>query len=293
MKNSRLKNKFPNSFKYLSFRPIINWSLVLGKKGPLIISYLLANKYIKEGKYITATEVNKVLAFSGIKITQNIFDEILSEPRIKFSNLDSNTIRSNKFLESIGTVRGKIQVPGVYIWTHISYRDMYVGSSSGLARRLIGYFNNTHKDTGKLIPLIKKEGINAFTLEVIPLISNYTINQEISLEQYFLLHSEFNLNTLKVVNDFSGAISKLLYMYTKDFSNLIYYSHVQEDFIFKLKIHHNIFSNSLKKGGIYLGKDIFYDKPIVGAKENNMSVEDINIMLDKDRLEEKNVKKNY
>ena len=62
---------------------------------------------------------------------------------------------------------------------------MYVGSSSVLARRLIGYFNNTHKDTGKLIPLIKKEGVNAFNLEVIPLINNYIKNQELSLEQYF------------------------------------------------------------------------------------------------------------
>jgi len=70
---------------------------------------------------------------------------------------------------------------------------MYVGSSSQLARRLIGYFNNTHKTTGKLIPLIKREGIGAFQLQVIPLIDLYTVNQEISLEQYFLLHSKFNL----------------------------------------------------------------------------------------------------
>lgn len=87
---------------------------------------------------------------------------------------------------------------------------MYVGSSSILARRLIGYFNNTHKNTGKLIPLIKKEGINAFSLEIIPLTEDYIINQEISLEQYFLLHSKFNLNVLKVVNDISGARSKPL-----------------------------------------------------------------------------------
>ena len=41
---------------------------------------------------------------------------------------------------------------------------MYVGSSSSLARRLIGYFNSTHKETDKLIPLIKKEGISTFNL---------------------------------------------------------------------------------------------------------------------------------
>jgi hypothetical protein len=87
----------------------------LGKKGPTRVSYLLANKYIKKGKNITADMVNKVLAFSDIKITQDMLDKILSRSRIKFSNLNSNTIRSLKFLESIGTVRGKLHVPGVYI----------------------------------------------------------------------------------------------------------------------------------------------------------------------------------
>jgi len=60
-------------------------------------------------------------------------------------------------------------------------------------------------------------------------------------------------------------------MYTKDFSELIYSSHIQEDFIFKLRIHHSIFTNSLKTGAIYLDKYIFTDKPIVGVKESNMS----------------------
>jgi len=267
-----------------------NWSLILGKKGLMRVSNLLANTYIKEGKNITADKVNKVLAFSDIKITQNMLDKILSRPRIKFSNLDSDTIRSPKFLESIGTIRGKLQVPGVYIWRHLSSNDMYVGSSSMLARRLIGYFNNTHKNTGKLIPLIKKEGISAFNLEVIPLTEDYVINQELSLEQYFLLHSKFNLNVIKVVNDFSGARSKPLYMYTKDFAELIYSSHIQEDFIFKLRIHHTIFTKSLNTGAIYLGKYVFTDKPVIGAKESNMSEEEINILLDKDKLEENNIK---
>ena len=79
-------------------------------------------------------------------------------------------------------------------------------------------------------------------------------------------------------------------MCTKDFSQLIYSSHIQEDFIFKLIIHHSTFSNSLKTGGIYLGKYIFIDKSVLGAKESNMSEEYINKMLDNDKLEKKNVK---
>lgn len=102
-----------------------------------------------------------------------------------------------------------------------------MGSSSTLARRLIGYFNCTHSTTGKLIPLIKKEGIGAFSLEVIPIRKLYTVNLELLLEQYFLLHSEFNLNTLRVVYNFSGARAKALYMYTSDKSEVIYSSHIQ------------------------------------------------------------------
>ncbi len=68
-------------------------------------------------------------------------------------------------------------------------------------------------------------------------------------------------------------------------SELIYSWNIQEDFIFKLKVHHSIFSNSLKTGAVYLGKYVFTDKPVVGAKESNMSETDINFILDKDRSE--------
>ena len=94
-----MKNKkFLNNFQFAYFSSKVNWPLVLGKKGPLNIAYLLANKYIKEERLITATEVNNVLFSSNIKITKNELDNLLNKPRLKFSNLDSNTIRSKKFL---------------------------------------------------------------------------------------------------------------------------------------------------------------------------------------------------
>ena len=266
----------------------LDWPLILGRTGDLLPAYRLAKKFIKQDKPITAAEVNEVLAFSNIKISQDMLDKILKRPRLEFSNLNVDTIRSDYFLKNIGTVRGNIQIPGVYIWTHLSTGDKYVGSSSTLARRLIGYFKGTHRDIGKLMHLIKDEGIGVFKLEVLPLIESYSINQELSLEQYFLLHSEFNLNTLRVVNNFSGARAKPLYMYTKDLSELIYYSDVQEDFIFKLRIHHTIITRSLKTGTYYLDKYVFTDKPILGVKENNYSIVEINKMLDKDRLEVQN-----
>jgi len=77
---------------------------------------------------------------------------------------------------------------------------MYVGSSCNLPRRLIGYFKGTHAECGKFIPLLKNDGLISFTLQVIPL-DNYNVeNIELIIEQYFLLSSKFNLNTLKVVN---------------------------------------------------------------------------------------------
>jgi hypothetical protein len=41
----------------------------------------LASKYIKQDKRITAEDVNKVLAFSKIKISQSMLDEILKRSK--------------------------------------------------------------------------------------------------------------------------------------------------------------------------------------------------------------------
>ena len=71
-------------------------------------AHRLANGYINKGKRITAVEVNKVLAFANITITQSKLDEILDRARLELSSLDSGTTRSNYFLQNIGTVRGKI-----------------------------------------------------------------------------------------------------------------------------------------------------------------------------------------
>jgi hypothetical protein len=93
----------------------VDWPEVLGRKGDQLPTHRLAKQYIDEGKPITAAEVNKVLAFADIKITQSKLKEILKGQRLEFLNLNSDTTRSDYFLQNIGTVRGKIQVPGVYI----------------------------------------------------------------------------------------------------------------------------------------------------------------------------------
>jgi hypothetical protein len=134
------------------------------------------------------------------------------------------------------------------------------------------------------------EGLDQFKLEVILITEHYFVNLELALEQYFLLHPEYNLNTLKLVNDFSGSRSKPIYMYNSDYSKLIYYSDITEEFIFKLGIHYNTLTRCLKNEELYLGKYRFSDKPVVTSIESDFSIKDINNILDIDRTNIQNAK---
>lgn len=160
-----------------------------------------------------------------------------------------------------------------------------MGSSTQLSRRLIGYIKGTHNEVGKFIPLLYKDGLKAFNLKVLILKEDYEPNLELLIEQYYLLQKEYNLNTLKIVNSIIGARSKALFMYNMDCTELIYSSSIQEDFIFNLGIHHSIFSDCLLTGELYLNKYKFTNELIDKAKNKDMSLEEVKIMLDNDRLE--------
>ena len=294
----------------------------------LIPAHKIALNIVEKRMAVTAEILSQVLSFSGLNITQESLDALVGSNRLVFTNLSLDTLNSSQFKDNLGTMRDR--VPGVYIWTHISTGNKYVGSSTQLARRLAGYFKGTHADAGKFLPLLYKEGLSAFNLEVIVLKNNYVVNHELFLEQYFLLHSEFNLNTLRVVNSILGARSKSLYMYTKDLSELIHSSSTQEEFIFKLNIHHSTFSKCLDTGSltpsslslwereegvtsvVLTTPEAFFEvnlvfttsksglgrlaapetkDPVPGAKVNNMSITQIKCLLDQDRLVEKDSKR--
>jgi len=254
-------------------------------------SYLLAMKYIRNNELIDAFKLNDLLSFANLSINQDLLDKILNKPVTTFINLKKDTMLSHDFLQNIGSIRNEKCLAGIYFWTHTSTGSMYVGSSRHLARRLIGYFKATHSNVGKFIPLLKKEGVNAFTLQVIPLNAEYYEFLELIIEQYFLLQPRFNLNTLKVVNKISGARSKSLYMYNKDFSKLIYSSSNQEEFIFKLKIHHSIITDSMNTGSLYLNKYVFTNQPVFSAVSTNLSLDNVLTLLEKERLNYKKPRK--
>jgi hypothetical protein len=58
------------------------------------------------------------------------------------------------------------------------------------------------EDSGLLLPLIKKEGFDKFSLGILVMPPPKLANNDyfLFLEQYYLLHESFNLNTQRIVN---------------------------------------------------------------------------------------------
>ncbi len=135
-----------------------------------------------------------------------------------------------------------------------------------------------------LIPLLKKEGLKNFSLQVFPFYKNYIKRSEIVLEQYYLLDSSFTLNTIRVANNPSGSNSKSLYLYNRDMTILYFFSTKQIDFIRTLNVHHTTFSKHLENGTYYLGKYLFLRVPVLTARVKDMSDLDLALMLEKDRV---------
>jgi hypothetical protein len=108
------------------------------------------------------------LSYCNIRITDQELKILLNLPKYNI-----NTHESKKLKREINNIVGfpddKRQVPGVYIFTHISSGDKYVGSSSQLSLELNNYINNKDRPEGLIGPLLYEEGISEFSLEIIPI----------------------------------------------------------------------------------------------------------------------------
>lgn len=260
-----------------------DWGLILGRKGKDVFVHQLANTQVKSNKPVTLKVLNEILAYSNILVSEDTLNSLLAIPRLVFYDLHKQETL-DLIYEKLGTPHSKIQAQGVYIFTYLSTGQKYVGSSSQLAFRLKGYLNQTHKSTGKLLPLIKEVGLSKFKLEVICLPYYPEFKSEIILEQYFLLDPSFNLNTIRVSNNPSGSNSKALFMYNRDQSILYYYTTQQKDFISKLSISHFTFTKHLTNGTYYLGKYLFTRESDNTARESHMTLPEIALMLKRDRV---------
>nr|UYR50836.1 hypothetical protein [Morchella crassipes] len=73
-------------------------------------------------------------------------------------------------------------------------------------------------------------------------------------------------------------------MYNRDKTILYYSSMQQKDFIDNLNIHYVTFNKHLKNGTYYLGKYLFSREPILTAKAKEISILDLALTLEKDRV---------
>jgi hypothetical protein len=244
---------------------------------------VLALEQLNSDKTVTANTLNLILAYCNISITEKELQDLLNTPSFIITNLNNKVLVKETLKDKLGSSNGKRRIPGIYIFTHLTTGRKYVGSSSELALRLDGYIQLTHKESGLLIPLLKKEQLKNFSLQVFPFHDNYVKGSELVLEQYYLLDPSFTLNTIKVANNPSGSNAKSLYMYNRDMSLLYYSSTQQIDFIRKFNIHHTTFTKHLNKGTYYLGKYLFLRELVLTAKVEYKNDVELFYMLEKDR----------
>nr|ATI20502.1 GIY-YIG endonuclease [Juglanconis juglandina] len=214
----------------------------------------LALEHINSCNSTTSEVINSVLLNQKVSISQKELDELLSLPSVNFYLPITNQTYPG-LLGLIGKPGSRRSNSGVYIFSHKYSDKKYVGSSNDLARRFKQYFEKkilfNNKDTGVLLPLIEKEELISFTLQVTVIPSSYSKFSHCFLEQYYLLNKEFNLNTHKIVN-FRVNQGFKIYLYDKDCKILYYSSNSLNAFCADLGIHHSSYKKHIANNSSYL-----------------------------------------
>lgn len=136
----------------------------------------LALEHINSGNPTTSEVINSVLLNQKVSITQEELDRLLAFPTVNFC-LPIFDQTYPALLGLIGKPGSRRSNAGVYDFSHKYSDRKYVGSSNELARRFKQYFEKNalfnNKDTGILLPMIEKEELKVFTLEVTVISSSY------------------------------------------------------------------------------------------------------------------------
>jgi hypothetical protein len=236
---------------------------------------------------ITSDDINLLLVNQQVSITQEELDKLLGIKGVTFElPLSDQTYPA--YYNLIGKPKTRGRRAGVYIFTHITSGNKYVGSSNSLSRRLEQYFKPNpvfNKDYGLLLPLIKKEGFIAFKLEI------FVMPKELSkdyyflfLEQYYLLNKEFNLNSQRIVN-FRVKQGTSIYLYDDKSQILYYQTSSLNGMKLDLGIHHSTYTKCLKNGSLYLNYFKITNRLNSYAIKANLSLTDLtNLISEKKSL---------
>lgn len=222
-----------------------------------------------------------------VSITKTELEKLKKIPGVKFDlPLNDQTIPS--FQALVGKPHARGWKAGIYIFTHIPTGSKYIGSSNSLSRRLNQYFTFKHinqENSGQLIPLIKIEGFDKFSLEIFVMPIEFSFGfYYLFLEQYHLLNKNFNLNSQRIVN-FRVNQGTNIYLYDLEGKTLYYTSNSLNKIKGDLGIHHNTCINCIKKGDSFLNFFKITNTLIEGAKKSNLNISDLaSLILEKRKL---------
>lgn len=241
-------------------------------------------------KGITSEVINKILDNQQISITLEELDKLKAIPGVKF-NLPLNDETTRAFIALVG--RQRSQKSGVYVFTHLKTGSKYVGSSNNLSYRLFSYFryeNNQRENSGLMLPILKEQGIAAFSLEIFVMPLEFSSgNYYLFLEQYHLLFKQFDLNTQRIVQ-IRALRPHNIYLYDLK-GKILYYScssfrEIKEDF----GIHYETFKKCINLGNSYLNFFKITDTPIEGAIKSNLNLmELISMIAEKHKLKNRSM----
>lgn len=246
----------------------------------------IALEHIYSGNPTTSEVVNSVLFNQNVYITQKELDNLLSLPKVNF-DLPITNQTYPALLGLIGKPGSKRSKAGIYIFSHKYSDKKYVGSSYDLARRFNQYFEKnalfSNKNIGILLPIIEKESLKAFTLEVTVIPSSFSKNSHCFLEQYLLLDKKFNLNSHKIVN-FRANQGFKIYLYDKDCKTLYYSSISLNAFCADLGIHHTSYKKHVNKNELYLDHFLITNNLISDAVPTDLTELQVREFIKKQRI---------
>lgn len=174
----------------------------------------------------------------------------------------------------------------MYFFTHKSSGKKYVGSSNDLARRFKQYFDKdtlfNNKNIGLLLPLIDKEGLSVFTLEIITIPTSYPKDSHLFLEQYHLLDKSHDLNTHRVVN-FRANQGLKIYLYDIPGKILYYTSNSLNAFCADLGIHHSSYKKCISKNIPFLDFFTISNTFIEEAVSSDLTESDLRKLINEQR----------
>lgn len=227
---------------------------------------------------ITSKVINYILANQKVSITQADLDIIKNIPGVRY-DLPLTDQTYPAFSGLVGRFGTKFRKAGIYIFTHKATGSKYVGSSNSLSRRLEQYFSSDHMfskvSNGLLLPLIQKEGLASFTLEVFVMPAKYSSDYYfLFLEQYYLLHKSFNLNTQRIVN-FRVNQGTKIYLYDREGKTFYYSSKSIRQICDDIGVAHITLEKYLDKDSFYLDFFKLTRTPLEGAAKSEFNLPEL------------------